>query len=590
MTQDTQLQNRIRKNLALHEKRKAILSLPPEEALDMILSSGTPGELIQSFPAQDLHFLVHDIGLADAIPVLALAHSEQWGYFIDIETWERDRLNPDAVTHWFKVLLMAAPKRLVRWLVAERLEFLELYLFKNVEVIIREENEDPSDFPDGFFTVDDYFFIRIKEKPEPFYDESGELLASQEDVEDVIREILSQILALDHYLYQNILLEAMSVIPAESEEDDFRLRNVRLAEKGFLPIAEALDVYSPLDPGQIEKASVKKKPLSPLDPFWAPAPMVYFREIRDRNLFSDSLEEIGAHYNLEEVEKEFAALCNQIIAADQVVVRDKEALSHIVKKAGSYLSLAMEILLKREENQGTDSRMAILMNHSLKDLFRVGLGRVMRLKWKASKITRDGWFAARKLPLTFWGEEGLGVLGGLLVKKPVYYDNFANGTLYREFTSLSDVEKTNEILEDIRGYDELLSIMSPRIDHFRNYHVTFSSLLLTLRIHDKSGAGEDTEGPVTMDQVRVWFSELWEPGDRDFESPRVSIRQEEKNQVLSWLSRRTGFTEQEISNRMGRALTSLFSAIENDYGAVKTDDLEARYIPHICIQGQQPDP
>jgi len=33
----------------------------------------------------------------------------------------------------------------------------------------------------------------------------------------------------------------------------------------------------------------------------------------------------------------------------------------------------------------------------------------------------------------------MGVLGGILLKKPLFYDNYKTGVLYREFTSAEDV-------------------------------------------------------------------------------------------------------------------------------------------------------
>jgi len=40
-----------------------------------------------------------------------------------------------------------------------------------------------------------------------------------------------------------VLLEATHVIPAETEEEELRWRNVRLAEKGFLAFDEAIGIY-----------------------------------------------------------------------------------------------------------------------------------------------------------------------------------------------------------------------------------------------------------------------------------------------------------------------------------------------------------
>ena len=243
MTDGTPMElNRQRKEAALLRKRRDILEAPPEKALDMILAADLPATLVQSFSEQDLYFLSHDIGIADALPVLALATSEQWGYMLDVEVWKKDALDMDSVTRWFRALLLADGPRLVRWLMVERLEFFELYLFKNIEVIIREKNQDPSEIPDGFFTVDDWFYVRVKEKPETLPDRSDDDMISQEDLDLVVRELLEKLLAIDHALYQNVMLEAMSVIPAETEEEVFRLRNVRLAEQGFLPFDEALDI------------------------------------------------------------------------------------------------------------------------------------------------------------------------------------------------------------------------------------------------------------------------------------------------------------------------------------------------------------
>ena len=47
------------------------------------------------------------------------------------------------------------------------------------------------------------------------------------------------------------------MIPAESEEEQFRLRNVRLGEKGFLPFHEAVGIYQPLRPEKLPSARKK---------------------------------------------------------------------------------------------------------------------------------------------------------------------------------------------------------------------------------------------------------------------------------------------------------------------------------------------
>lgn len=587
MTKDYQLENRVKRITALRDKRKEIMALSPEKALDAILSSPFPAELVQSFSEQDLYFLVHDIGMSDAIPVLSLAHSDQWGYMLDVEIWDKDRMDIDATTYWLAVLLHSDAQRLTRWLLAERLDFLELYLFRNVDVIVREENQDPSDFPDGFFTVDDYFYVRVREKAEPLSLREGDEPITQDDLEGVIRTLLNQILTIDYYLYQNILLEAMSMVPAESEEEDFRIRNVRLAEKGFLPFDEALEVFSPLDPDLLEKQTAKRMPLSPMDLDWTPAPMVHVRQIKDRNVFSESLALLEDRYDLADLEMEFAALCNQIIAAEQKIIRDKDVLAAISKKAGSYVSLGLEVLLDHEGSNDRDARIRLLANHSLKNLFRVGVDRITKLAALAKTLTQESWFGRNKLPLTFWGEHGLGILGGLLVPKPVYFDNYTTSTsLYRDFETLADILTTEEALFAIQGFDELMSVIDPQLNRFKDRHLTATSLLMTLFIHARNGNSPEEEGPVTINELRVWYKQIRESSEHGALQGPVKIKESERQELLAWLSQRTGFTPDEISNRLGLQLEAMFREFEEEYGSVDPDDLKVQYITHVCIRDE----
>ncbi len=577
--------NRQKKEIALLLKRKEILAAPPEKALDMILGSDLPAGLVQSFSEQDLYFLSHEIGIADSLPVLALATSEQWGYMLDVEVWEKDIMDVDAVTRWLRALLIADGRRLVRWLLMERLEFLELYLFKNIDVIVREENQDPSEFSDDFFTVDDYFYIRIKEKPETLPTRGDDDMISQDDLDLVVRELLEKLLEIDHGLYQSVMLEAVGVIPAEVEEDVFRMRNVRLCEQGFLPFDEALEIYSPLGEDQVRQMTVTRKTMRAESGETASFPLVHVSEIKGTNPFTEALARLDGMLDLGDFEIEFAALCNQIIAADQNVIRERETLSKIVKKAVAYVSIGLEILEGDKGGAtGKDSALfaSLIMKHSLKNLFRLGVGRVMDLKHKAERLTREGWFAANGLPLSFWGESWLGIIGGLLVNRPVFYRKGEAGSLYRDFETLADVDQTDKALSDIKGFDDLLSVITPRLEGFKGFFVTFANVLLTVWVHRRSGHGEHSEGPVSLSDFRMFFSELWEPGERDVDKGGV-IRSAMKEDFLGFLALSSGLTEEEISGRLGGVLEDLFADIAKEYGSVSENDLDPRYLAYFCV-------
>jgi hypothetical protein len=223
----------------LQKKRIEILALPPQQALDRILSDPQPAALVHSFPDNDFYLLVHDIGPEEALPLLALASDKQWDHMVDLESWGRDRIENNSVTRWLNLLLEADPKRFIQWFLKERLSFVEFYLFHNIEVRVREHDQDPSEFGEGFFTLDQVYYMRFLNLPAAL---QGSAIG-EEERRNFLMKFLERLAAHDHLVFQNVLLEATHVIPAETEEEELRWRNVRLAEKGFLAFDEAIGIY-----------------------------------------------------------------------------------------------------------------------------------------------------------------------------------------------------------------------------------------------------------------------------------------------------------------------------------------------------------
>ncbi len=581
MSENHKLANITRQKLILSEKRNEIIQTTSEKALDLIFSSPTPASLVQSFPEEDLFFLVYSIGLEDSIAILALATSEQWGYMLDVEVWDKDRVNLLETTKWLNLLLQADNKRTVRWLLNERLEFIENYLKNNIDIIIREENQDPSEFPDDFFTFDDYFYVRILKTPEGVVFEGEDAKETGEEREEIVRHFIDTLVEFDIGLFQKVMLESASVISAVVEEEDFRMRNVRLAEKGFLPFDEALNIYSPTSVDDIISAKEKIIVNTPVEEDAISVPATYISELTENNNFTTALSLIDNKQNLEILQIEFASLCNQIIAADQEKVKGRQALKGVVTKACGYVSLGIELLINEVgENTSVDS---LIIKHPLKDIFRLGYGLVMELKWRAEKFTNTGWYKDEGLSLSFWGEKWLGILGGLLVKRPVFFDNYETGVVYRDFASLEDIAKTGNAIETIKKYDDLLSMIAPDTKTFTDNFLTCYNLLLTLWIQNFDDEKLIQTGPVKIQILRDFFEKLWEPGLRDFDNPG-KISENIKTQFLKWLSALSGFTEIEISKSIGEGLEMMFQEIESEYSCVNASDLDPKYMHLFCVE------
>jgi hypothetical protein len=565
----------------LAKKRDEILSLSPEKALDRILDDPNAVELVHSFPEQDFYFLIHDIGPEDALPLLSLASNQQWEHIVDLETWQKDSIDNKSVTHWLNLLLEADPQRFLRWVLEEKLEFVEFYLFKNIEIRIREHDQDPSEFGADFFSIDGVYYVRFIETPTD--NETDKL--SDEQRRAFIDRFSRRLADFDHRTYQHVLLEATHVLSAETEENNYRWRNVRLAAKGFLPFDEAIGIYQPLKPRDLKKQRAKQFLRSADDVAMLPVPLYPLKVLKEDNHFTRALATIEPDAVLQQVQTEFANLCNQIIVADHKTIREREGLLEIVRKACGYISIGLQRLSDDQKTVDPHRAAALIAKHPLHQIFKVGFGSALKLKWRAEKWLSQCWFAQAGLRLTFWGEQWLGVLGGLLIKKPLFYDNYETGVLYREYISLDEIRETENIFNQIKAVDALLSLMTINLASPSSYgFLTYKNLILTLWARRYLGVSVKKVQPITLKQFKAFYEKLL-PGEPDAD-PFRRVPLEMKKSFLDWLSEDTGLKDYEITERVGQTFENLFTEIENEYGRVAVKDLDPRYV-HLFLLAQK---
>jgi hypothetical protein len=305
----------------------------------------------------------------------------------------------------------------------------------------------------------------------------------------------------------------------------------------------------------------------------------------EENYFTRALTTIEPENILNHILNEFANLCNQIIVADHKTIREREQLRNIVKKACGYISIGLERMTQKKTNIDSRQVADLIARYPLRRIFRVGFGEALKLKWHAEKWLDHCWFAQRGLRLTFWGEKWLGVLGGLLIKKPLYYDNYKTGVLYREFESFADVDATKYNFNQIRMLDDILSLMSIDIDRPASYgFLTYKNLILTLWVRHRLKLPAQKLTPLTLDEFKPFFNKLLpEQPDRAPDQKR-KIPQAMKQDFLDWLSADTGLKDFEITARLGPQLENIFVEIESELGRVAGKDLDPRFIQLFLIE------
>ncbi len=553
---------------ALRDKKRELLNMPPGEALDTILNSKHPAAIVHALTEQDFHLLIHDIGLDDSRPLLALAAERQLEYIVDMETWTGDLINNAAATRWLDRLYRADPDRTTRWLMRDKLDLLEIFLYKNIHLLIREHDQESSTLPESYFTHDDVLYIRILDGPNRNAPETGDTKLK----EQLIRDLLTRMAAEDYPLYRGILLEAMQLIPAETIEREYRLRNVRMAEKGFLPYEEAVGIYQPITSRQLFSQTTKSVPPD-TGADRLPVPVLSATYVDAGSFFARALKAITNSELNAELQAEFATLCNQVIVADKSPIREKRELEAKVNKACGYMSLGLEHLAGGTRAADIPQAAVLISKYRLSELFRVGYGLCLELKWQAQKWQQSSWAQRSKLSLKFWGEAWLGVLGGLLLDHPRFYDNYADGVLYREFESLADIEQTRSVLAAVAIYDNLLARMEIVLEPLGAFgYVGHTNLLLTLwarQVLDISG--EVT--PLTIETIRKFFTWLWGESKRPY-----AISDEKKEQFLGWFSGAAALPDVDLSRTLGQTLEDLFKNLEEEFANVAPRDLALKYV------------
>jgi len=553
---------------ALHAKKREILGLPPKKALDAILSAEHPAAVVHALTEQDFHLLIHDIGIDDASPLLALAKDRQLEYIVDTEIWAADQIDFMETIRWLEVLYRADPDRTTRWLMTEKLEFLELFLFRNIQVVIREHDQESGTLPPSYFTYDDTVYINIPDYPHP----DGPVSDDERLRKQLVRDLLNRMAATDYSLYRNIVIEAVRVIPAEVTEEEYRLRNVRMAEKGFLPWDETIGIYQPITADQLLNQRPKNTvPGERRDRL--PVPVLASSFLDTDTLFGRALKTVSDPELVSQLEGEFATVCNQVVVADREPIRQKLQLEQKVKKACATISLGLEHLLIGREGNSAALAGALICQYRLAEVFRVGYGLGLNLKWQARKWQAGSWANQAGLPLNFWGEAWLGVLGGLLLDHPRFYDNYTNGVLYRDFETLADVEKTGAVLAEVMAFDALLSNMNITLQPLDTYgYVGHYNLVLTLWARHVLAISGNL-APFAIRPVRQFFEHLWQQPETPYR-----VTDQKKEAFLAWIAAAAGQPEHEVSAALGRTFEMLFGTLEEEYANVAPEKLELKYV------------
>jgi hypothetical protein len=527
-----------------------------------ILESANPAKIVQSFSEQDFFWLMKKAGEEEYLPLLKLASGEQRQYILDMELWTRDQLKGDVTFEWLERMKEADPDHLAWWLFNDGQDIAHLMLFRNIDVIVKEPDEE-LELPDEFFTNDDVIYIRVINYKHY----------------DTIRGIIELLFREDENYARNLIEEVASIIPAEIEEDMYLQRAARLAEKGFLPFDEASSVFSPLDPNILETGETLPQRFTQTDEeIRSSVPALPLLNAGEENILAQALSDIGDSSLIDRARLEFAGLCNRITAAEGLGDLDPDILREKCRKAGGYINIALEKVC------GTDVQHAeeLIQKNSLESLFRVGFGYAMKLKWKAESWIDKSWFSSLGLDTQFWGTSWGMALKGLTKEKPLFYTGLPEEE-YRGFEKLPEIDAAEDMLDRIMVLDDFLRHLHENADYesiideekdLEFYPLIFSfwaRLILNLKPH-LSG--------LSLEEAKTFFEMLRKGEDK---LPYYKMEGFEEKFIAD-LSHLAPEFKKECLEVFRDTLSQLWRKFKEEFESVSAEALDARYSRFLLIK------
>ena len=322
------------------------------------------------------------------------------------------------------------------------------------------------------------------------------------------------------------------------------------------------------------------RPHSSEDPY-LPAPPFSTTFLGEDNRFVRALKGIADVSILQQLQVELAGLCNRVIAADQIVVRNRDQLHAAVAKVSAYVSIGLE-RIAAERTDRRDASTQVIRQYLLADIFRIGFGCALDLKWRAQRWHRGSWCRAQDLKLPFWGEHWLGRLGGLLIDRPQFYDPDRPDARYRDFNTLAEIETTRKALDQVVAVDQLfgqLQVVGSGLSH--QVRLDFKNLLLTQwarhRLKLPPVDAPSSDPAIGLADFRRFYDTLWTSS-----ATGRTINDACKADFLDWMADASGWSTDALSHQLGKVFETLFDEIEEELAGVTSGSHDPRHV-HLFL-------
>ncbi|MBI4793390.1 MAG: hypothetical protein HY789_11865 [Deltaproteobacteria bacterium] len=346
---------------------------------ERLLAANDLADEVAALEPLEAYYVVREIGLDRALPILRQLSHEQLEACIDLDCWNRYDFAADSLDEWLAAFALAGPETLARAFFS--LDYVVQLLFMTQTVTVYDPDtdqvpqEDEENGKPRAMTPDGFYLLELKTemalKIHPF-------------------TLLDAMYQYDPAGTQQLLSQVRVDLPTQIEEEALRFRNDRMQDMGFVTPDEASVLFS-------RPAARPSLPRSqkPLDNALTRVPSVYAGTLIAATLLQQALSLITDQEFLSLLEQEIVWTINSAIIVYGEKTQDIKQITDIAERVRDTISLGLESLLAKQEPDclldGTAAAKAsdLLYVWGMTDLFRHGFAATQGLQQQVRQALRE---------------------------------------------------------------------------------------------------------------------------------------------------------------------------------------------------------
>lgn len=420
-------------NLNPDEQEKIFHKSSFKEKGELLMHSHNPAALTRSLSQEELYLVTREMDAEERGEVIRYATLPQLFFIADLDCWRKDRFYSRGFLKWLEALLAAGDDKVLIWLCEMDFESV-VAGFQQVMEVLK---------PDREWTLDEV----LGDRPYFSLDQMYYISGSEENLETVKRAI--EILFENRRgRYTAILEGILGELPDEAEEEAYKRREIRLAERGFPDFETAQQIYRPLTAQEFENYP-KKRASSEIRDLESAIPNYLVLWSQERFFLDDVLHSFqnDTTGTRDKLQEELAWISNKVIAGAGIDFSSEKKVRRGIERARGFINIGLEQLSGRDFSAARE----ILEERWLEVIFRWGATQVFLLREQAWDLLKNYWKSNQVGLLNFLDSPFDTIYTGIIRAVPECYDaSILGDEPLRDFKNLEDMERTRRALDQLK--------------------------------------------------------------------------------------------------------------------------------------------